>query len=152
MASTRWLKKAEALFDGEEQWVPPSERAIVSESAECESHLARLSRIREAVAASARVETIGEGQVPAFAAGIQEALDARPRSRRGLWAVASLSAAALILALALSSLFSKPVTPVTATEVEWVSTDLEGATVSDWYNAEDGVATVWVEVGEDDVW
>ena len=55
----------------------------------------------------------------------------------------------LLVALAVFSVFTGP-EPVTATEVEFVSTELEGATV-EVYNSENGVTTFWLTPAKDDI-
>lgn len=119
---------------------------------ECSAHRTFVERTRAAIAsASERVE-IGEAQMPAYLNTLREKTQGAPRSRRGLWAFASVATAALLAALSIVVVFSGTPEAVEAeTVVESVSTDIEGATARSFYG-EDGTAIVWVNVPDGDLW
>jgi anti-sigma factor RsiW len=148
MIDCRWTKYVEAWFDGE----PARARGVEAHLAECPKcaqRLEQLERVREGVIASRRRETISDNQFSAFMAGIRDGLEEAPApGRRRFWPAFSLAAAALLIALATFLILDTGPAPVRATEVESVSTDLEGAIVG--FAVEDGVTTVWVnDFGKD---
>lgn len=152
MDACRWMKQIEAYADGESGEETQAIEAHVGNCRLCADHLAQLRRIREGVSAVARRETIQDAQFPAFMRGIREGIESPPPAhRRGVFAILSFGMAALIVAVAAFAVFSGGPAPVKATEVESAYTDLEGATLNT-YNSEDGVTTIWVTVGKDDVW
>ena len=150
MKSCRWFKDVEALVDGEARNAPAVE-THVSDCPECAAHRDGLMKWREALAPAASVPVLSDQQFPAFMEGIKAGIhEPRPRSR-GIWALMSLAAAALVIAVATFSMFSAPSpAPVSANGVESVSTDIEGATVG-VENGENSVTTIWISIGEDDV-
>ncbi len=140
MAWEFWKRTIEADFDA-----APGHRekaaALMAQRPECVAHRARLEAMREGVRAVVRHETIDDAQFSAFMDGIREGLrEPAPRWGRA-WAAMSLTAAGIVAALALWSIFSGGAEPVSATEVEYVGTDVEDATV-DWYNSSNGVTTI----------
>ncbi len=148
MNSCRWMKRVEACFDG-----APADPAVERHTAACPvcaAHLEALRRMRAGVAAVAVRESVTDAQFPAFMRGIREGIERPERHHTGFWAVLSLTAAALIVAVATFAVFSGGTAPVRATEVESMSTDLQGAKV-DTYRSEEGVTTVWITMSKDDV-
>jgi anti-sigma factor RsiW len=123
----------------------------VSACPDCAAHRAGLLQWREALAPAALAPVLSDQQFPAFMEGIRAGIN-EPRPRvGGIWAMLSLAAAALVIAVATFSMFSAPTPdPVNANEVESVSTDIEGATVG-VENGENSVTTIWISIGEDDV-
>lgn len=150
MKSCRWFKEVEALVDGETRNTQAVE-THVSACPDCAAHRADLLLWREALAPATLAPILSDQQFPAFMEGIRAGIN-EPRPRvGGIWALMSLVAAALVIAVATFSMFSTPASaPVNANEVESVSTDIEGATVG-VENGENSVTTIWISVGEDDV-
>lgn len=148
----------ERWFDGEQPNDPQLESHI-EQCTTCQKHLAFLKTCRASLEALPETPTVDDAQMPAFLAGISESVHAPKRRHAGLWAMASVSAAALIVAVSMMSITSEGPTPVAAdTIVETYSTDIDGASVelfrtdSDtptiWLNASD-TPTVWLNVSED---
>jgi anti-sigma factor RsiW len=148
MSTCTWTKKIEAFVDGEMDDSAATE-AHLAECDICADHHATLLQLRAAVSSLSAAPTLSEEQFPAFMAGIQEGTERSGRRSGGIWTLMSLSAAALVIAIATFSIFTGP-GPVKANEVESVSTQIDGATV-DWENSDDGVTTIWISIGEDDV-
>ena len=147
MAECRWIRKVERWFDGESAESRAVERHVTACDV-CAAHLTRLRTIRKTVETVAARETIGDPQFPAFMDGIRGRVERPVRRRhRGFWALASLSAAALIVAVVTFTMLTGGPQEALATEVESCSTELEGATVGS-YSSEDGTATVWVSMPE----
>ncbi|MBW7864300.1 MAG: hypothetical protein GX580_10500 [Candidatus Hydrogenedens sp.] len=118
------------------------------------AYLDGLARLRGGVAAvTADTPEITDAQFSHFMAGIREQLDAparRPVWGR-VWTMASLAAAALLIAVAALSIFYHGPEQVSANKVESGTTEIDGATV-DWYDGKEGVTTVWVKTDEGDMW
>lgn len=150
MARCRWIYRVEQWFDGEAA-EPESIERHVETCAVCRAHLDQLRAMRTGVAAVNAREEIRDAQLPAFVAGIQERLTPPSRRHARLWALVSLSAAALIVALATFFVVTNGLGKVDATVVESCSSDIQGATVTS-YSSDNGVTTVWITVSEDDVW
>ena len=151
MTHCRWEKRIDAYFDGEYA-DPEGAQTHLENCAHCRDYLASLETVRQFVTATGdAAPAIQDAQMPAFMRGIQDGLDEAPaRSHKSLWAMLSLVTAALIIALATFSMFTGP-GPVKATEIESISTELEGATV-EWFDLDNGVTTVWINVSEEDLW
>ncbi len=119
-----------------------------------------LTLIREGARAARRRAEIADAQFPAFLNGIHARIAEEPSratafgrsfSRDRLWAVVSLTSAALIVALSAILVFSGETPDVRATTVvEEVSTDIDGASVH-WDTSDDGATVVWVEFAERDL-
>ncbi|MBI2435978.1 MAG: hypothetical protein HYV26_24240 [Candidatus Hydrogenedentes bacterium] len=140
MKTCGWMEKVEVYFDGEHGDAPGVE-AHVAQCHECAAYLKQLQVLRQGVAPLREVRGIEDAQFGAFMAGIREEIETPVRaSFGGLWAMVSLVAAALIVALAVFSMFTGP-QPVKATEVKSISTDLPGATI-DVKSADDGPTIV----------
>jgi len=149
MNSCHYTKKVEAYFDG----AASNEKEVRGHLAACPActaHLERLETLRAGTRALAQREVVGDGQFPAFMAGIQDGIGPRSRRPRGLLAAASLTLAAMVIAYATFMTFTGAATPVKATEVLFMDTDLEGATI-DWYDTDEGVTTVWVNPAKGDI-
>lgn len=144
-------KEMTALVDGENCYAPAD--TSVQETPEYQSYRDDMLRLREgAQQAAAKTPEISDGQMGAFMAGIREGIEQpAPRHAKGIWATASLVAAALVLVLSLLVIFHQPNEPVQATEVESVHTDLDGVSV-DCYDSPQGTTTVWVTMPENDLW
>jgi len=144
MTRCRWTREVEHWIDGE-RGDPAAVEKHVAACEPCAAYLADLDRVRQGVQIAAVREAITDAQLPAFMEGIRERLEPPARRHRGFWALASLSAAALVVALLAFSLLTGGPQEVLATEIESFNTELEGATVTS-YLSEDGTATVWVTV------
>lgn len=142
-------------------WEYDVERAFDRESdhddggasdAETKAYRRELELLRQGARTVARHERITDAQFPAFMAGINERIAEQPvRSHRGLWAFLSLASASLIVAVSTFVIIRGATPDATATVVEDVKTEIEGATVH-WETSDDGGATVWVEIAEGDLW
>lgn len=152
MSACKWSDRVERWFDGE---APPETSgeisAHVSECRICAGRIEQLRRLRDAAVAVARVDPIGDGQFPAFMRGVNEGLQQPHRGWGRVWALASLTAAALIAAISTFVIISDEPKKVDATVVESVTTDLEGATVQT-YEDEGGDTTIAVTMSKDDIW
>lgn len=119
-----------------------------------------LALIRDGARAARRQAEIADAQLPAFLDGIHARIAQEPSratvfgrsfSRDRLWAVVSLTSAALIVAISAVLVFSGETPDVRATTVvEEVSTDIDGASVH-WDTLDDGATVVWVEFADRDL-
>jgi len=113
MGKCRWSQRVERWFDGESR-EPESVAQHVAGCPQCAAMAARLQRFREGVhAVDVRAE-IASGQFPAFLEGIRQGIEAPRRRHTGVWALASVSAAALIVAVSLFAMFTGGPEPVEA--------------------------------------
>lgn len=141
----------ERYFDGDGS-VPGDFSEHLVGCRECSDYLEELRVLRRGVVAVRAELAIEDGRFPAFMAGVESELARPSRGWGGFLAVASVVTAALIMAVSTVVIFSGEVERVEAkTEVEYVGTDLVGATTTVNYS-EDGPATVWLNVPEDDMW
>lgn len=109
-------------------------------------------RYQEALAPLRERPHISDAQFPAFMDGIRQQLPGQRRPFGGRWALVSVAAAALVVAVSVFAVLnSAQPQDVRATVVEEATTEIEGARVV-WYPNEDGGATVWIEPAEGDVW
>lgn len=148
MKTCRWMQRVEALHDGIQD---AKAQAHLDRCGTCTAHLARLKRFSAAIATVRRDATIEDAQFNVFMAGIHEEIAPKPMWRRGFWAMTSLTTAALLIALSVWGVFRLGLEPHAMTEVEAMETELVGASL-DWVPADDGVATLWVNISEDDTW
>ena len=149
MDKCRWINAVERWFDGETSDAEPV-MAHVAACPVCAAHLAQLQTLRRGVAALVTHEEIADAQFPAFVTGIRQGLERPPYYRR-FWTFASVTAAALIVAVSALLMFTGGSKTVDATVVESCSTEVAGATVTS-YASENGVTTVRVEMSQDDLW
>lgn len=148
MKTCTWFKDVEALVDGEARNSSAVE-AHVTACPACAAHRESLVMWRHSLAPALATPVLSDRQFPAFMEGIKAGIhETRPRSG-GIWALMSLAAAALVIAVATFSMFTGP-GPVKANEVESVSTEIDGATVG-VENSENSVTTIWISIGKDDV-
>jgi anti-sigma factor RsiW len=150
MSNCRWLKQAERLFDQEGPHRPEVEQHVAGCS-QCRARLRALETLRRGVRQANASPHISDEQLPAFLAGVRHGLNKNEKRPGGIWALASLATAALIAAVSGWVIFAQHGEVQAGTEVESVSTDIENATI-DSYSNEDGTATVWVHVAEEDLW
>jgi anti-sigma factor RsiW len=118
---------------------------------ECAARVAQWRLLRDGAAAVGKRQAIGDGQFAAFIRGIHDRMGAPSRRYGGVWALVSITAAALIVAVAILLVLTNGPATVNATVVESCSSDIQGATVTS-YASENGVTTVCVTVAEDDIW
>lgn len=151
MFMRRKEKEMTALVDGEGRYAPMD--SSVLETPEYQTYRDDMMRLREgAQQAAAQTPEISDGQMGAFITGIREGIEQpAPSHVKGMWATASLVAAALVLVLSLLVIFNSPNEAVQATEVESAVTELDGAAV-DCYDSPQGTTTVWVTMPENDLW
>lgn len=140
MKPCQWFPKIERYLDDELQNTTATE-AHIQQCPHCAKHLSHLKKLRNAIRSSPDTHHIQDAQFPTFMQGIQQRKNAYTNPFKGWWALASLTAAAILVALATVSIFRPQDKPVNATEVESVSTELEGTTV-DWYESDD-IETLW---------
>jgi hypothetical protein len=146
MNRVSWKKQVARQFDGEHQSAPPDDDRAAA-------YRNDLQRLRAGAEATREQAEIGDSQFPAFYAGIRDSVGAeagRSRDHRR-WAMVSLAGAALVAAGSLWVLFGGDPAPAGATVVEEAHSELDGAEVH-WYASDDGNATVWVELAEEDMW
>lgn len=150
MDRCRRIREVERWFDGEIEENSELMQHIDS-CPVCSARLEQLRRHRDAVNAVKTPQEIADPQFPAFMEGIRERVESAPRRHGGVWALASVATAALIVAVsAFLVLTNGGPDKVEATVVESCSTEIEGATVTS-YASDNGVATVWVNVAQDDI-
>lgn len=152
MRECRWSERVERWFDGESS-EPDTIAQHVSECPACATAVKRLSLFRQGVKAVAVRQEIAPTQLPAFVEGIREGIERPARRRTGLWALLSLSAASLIVAVSLFAVFTGGPDPVVAqhTVVESASTEVEGATVKTQDSTDKKTAIIWVHRPQKDV-
>lgn len=145
MHKCRWTRQVERWFDGESRQ-PRDVAQHIDGCPACQAYARRLELFRAGAQAVAVRQEIASPQFPAFLEGIREGIEQPRRRHTGVWALASLMAASLIVAISLFAVFTGGPDPVGAehTVVESASTEMEGATV-EMQNSTDGSrAIVWV--------
>lgn len=148
MKSCSWIKRVEAYTDGQTAGGEAIE-AHLAECATCANHRDTILACRAAVRAEAPPLT--DEQFPAFMEGIRTGISQEPPRYRGFWALTSLAAAAMVIAVATFSILNGGAPePVSADGVESVSTEIDGATV-EWGDSGGGVTTIWISISEDDI-
>jgi len=152
MIDCRWTRRVEQWFDGESSEAAGVERHV-AECARCAARLETLRAVRQTVSTVASSPEIRDAQLPAFLEGIRErlAVETPRHGNRRLWALVSLSAAALVVAFSAFIVFGGKPARVDATVVESCTSEIQGATITT-YDSEQGVTTVWLTVAGDDVW
>ncbi len=121
---------------------------------ESDPDLKMYAEAMRAVRASVRdnaLPEIGDAQFRVFMDGVREGMAPQPRLQRSRWwPLFSLAAASFLISLSVFYIFWGDPVAVRATDVEEVSTELDGATM-DWYDNDDGVTTIWVNYSGDDL-
>ena len=112
------------------------------------AYVAEMQRIREGVRAVSEAPSISDVQFNAFMSGIREQIEA-PQSRRGVWALLSLSTAALLVALSVFVVFMSGHS-TTESVVEAATTQLPGATVNS-YATQNGTQVIRISTPSRDV-
>ena len=154
MRECRWIGKVEAYFDGETGQPPAEVLEHLGTCPACAAYHEALGAIRSGVLASNQVPEITDAQFGYFLDGVRSGISAQVPRRRPVWAMFSLAAAAVLIALAAFLVFTDfngPGRAVEATVVESAYSELQGATV-DVELEQDGGATVWVNNAPDDIW
>ena len=152
MFKCRWIYSVERWFDGQHP-EPERVRQHVETCSACARRLVELQELRAGVQGAVKREEIAEPQFPSFMQGIRDGIEVpRGRYHRGVWALASLTAAALIVAVAVFMVFTNGPSTVDATVVESCSSDIKGAVVES-YSSRNGVTTVWLKIpaAQDDI-
>ena len=151
MKTCRYEKDVERWFDGELDGAAAIQ-AHVDTCAACAETLELLRLTRQGVRAVSAEHEIADEHLPAYLDALRRRVEEPKRSYAGLWAFASIAAAALIVSFSTLVMFSDGPAPVEArTVIEDASTEIDGATTSSYYS-DDGTATVWVNVPEGDMW
>ncbi|HOE66841.1 MAG TPA: hypothetical protein PLO62_09980 [Candidatus Hydrogenedentes bacterium] len=153
MFTSRKKRAVEQWFDRQEGAEREESACGFSGDAELAGHLADIRRLREGVKAVAVRQQIADDQFGAFMAGIHERLtEQAPRRAPGMWALASMAAVVLLVAIsAVVVMMGKPAgVRAEQTEIEAYSTEIKGATVD--AQSDKDTATVWVNVPAGDVW
>lgn len=149
MKRRNWQHQVEQYRDGE----LPESGAIEAllDTPEGRAYDASLKALSAAARESMPRHHIADAQMPAFMAGIREGVEAPERGRRGFWAVASLSTAALIVAASVFSVIMLNSQDAVHSTVEAAQSEIEGVEI-DMYTDEDGTAVVWVSDSGSDAW
>lgn len=146
-------RQVERWFDGES----PNETLEVpaDAKAEADAYLKEMETIRDGLREAAPRPVIGDGQFPAFMSGIREGIEAGPRpARRSAWAVLSLAASALIVAVSILFILDgggngpHDVVSAAPTEVETASSEIDGVRI----DIDNETGTVWVSDPGGDLW
>jgi len=154
MSTCKFETDVERWFDGETTSLTNVE-AHIRECARCSETLELLKMTRQGVENLASNEEIADAQIPAFLDGIHEGIEGgTTTSYRSRWAFFSLAAAALVVTV--SSISVMPFSPdrvgaEVETEIESVTTDIEGATTESFHTDND-TPTVWVNLPDGDLW
>lgn len=139
----------ERWFDGESDTPLPNDAL----TPEARAHLRYLETVREGIESVRSRPEIRDEQFDVFMEGIRGRIGEGHPARggyRSFWALASVVAASLLVALSIMVIFTGGPSEVSArTEIGVVSTELD-ATV-DVETSEDG-STVWIEVTPKDLW
>lgn len=148
MGTCDYHEQVERWIDGECADAAGIEKHLTACPA-CRAYAEQAHRMREGVHAVTERATIADAQFPAFFDTIREGVNHPPR-RPARWALLSMTAAAIIVAISVVSIAfnvsNDPIQPVRA-EVEAVSTEIDGATTTTDYD-DDGTTTVWLNVPE----
>lgn len=148
MKTERDERNIEQWFDGE----AGEPDAALLERPDVRAYLEELQQLRDGAQSVAAPRTIDDAQFPAFMAGIREQLETAPRRRLGgFWALASVTAAALIVAVSVFLVLTGGGAANSPTVVEATSTGIEGALVESYSSDEGGTATVWITLPERDI-
>ena len=152
MSTCKYEIEIERWFDGESTSLPNVE-AHIEECTSCAQSLELLKLTRQGIESLSSSQEIGDAQIPAFLEGIHEGIHSSPKgTHRSRWAFLSLAAAAVIVTVSSISIIpSGPERVEAETEIESVSTDIEGATTES-FHTENYTPTVWVNMPDGDLW
>lgn len=143
------MKRIGARLDGETRY--SGKNAPDTQDEALKSYEDALLRFRQGAKQAARAPEISDTQFNAFMEGVREGIAAPAPRFTGLWTLASAATVALIILVSLLAFFAGGPEPVRATEVESVSTELQGVTIN-YYDNPQGVSTVKVTMPESDLW
>lgn len=149
MFKQRKKKQIGALLDGELRYGGAPSLYLADE--ELKGYHDAVLALRRGVASAAIAPEIADGQFNAFMQGIRDGIETPAPRHYGVWAAASLAAAALVLVFSALAFFTTGSEPVRAAEVESAITELEGVTIHSFDNQQ-GLPTVWVTMPESDLW
>ena len=136
------MKRVERWFDGELRELSDDDAAVFARP-ECQAYLESLHRMHEGIEAMAESQRIEDGQLGAFMAGIRDGVERRAPAMRRMLALASVTTAALIMAVSMYAVLRNAGGDKAHTVVEAATTEIEGAQVETYYS-DDGTATAWV--------
>lgn len=144
----RLQKEIARRFDGADL----GEAEVLATGQEARTYLEGLRELRRRAQLLPDTPQIADAQFPAFMDGVREGVDRATPGVWGhrIWAMLSLSAAALLVALSLFLVWNQA-GPVSASVVEKATTEIQGATVNA-YTSESGTAVVWVDSARVDLW
>lgn len=148
MKTCSWFNKVESHVDGESRDALAVESHVAGCPA-CAAHQKRLLAWRDALVPALATPVLSDQQFPSFMEGIKTGIHEAPPRTGGIWALMSLAAAALVIAVATFSMFTGP-GPARATEVESVSSDIDGATIK-VENSDGNLTTIKITIGGDDI-
>jgi anti-sigma factor RsiW len=150
MDKCRHIRAVEKWFDG----AAPNDGGLaahIESCAACAAHLQSLNAMRAGVKAALGKSPLQPPAFDPFMAAIRErTTEPQPHRRRALWALASVTTAALLVAASIFLVFTQE-QKADATVVESCSSDIEDATITS-YSSGNGVTTVCINVARDDVW
>ncbi len=149
MSTCRYLERVERWFDGEMAESQDLEKHVAGCSP-CAARLEELKTLRAAVDSARAREEIGDAQFPSFMQRIEEEIQSPKRRPVGLWALASVAAAAVVVAFSLLSIVSPGPEPLQAVSIEESSTDIDGATTESVYVNEE-TTMVWINLPDGDM-
>ena len=151
MKRPTWQERIEQYRDGELPDSETDELELMLEDSMHRDYDTALSSISAAAKDAMPRGVIADEQLPAFVAGIREGVEAPRRGHRGFWALASLSTAALIVALSVFSAIMLNSQDAVHSTVDAAASEIEGVEI-DTYMGEDGTAVVWVSDTGSDTW
>ncbi len=152
MKRPTWQERLERYRDGELGESDAQEVEAMLDAPAYRDYDASLAALSSAARESMPRSEIADAQLPAFMAGIREGVETPQRGHRGFWALASLSTAALIVALSVFSLIMLNSHDAVHTTVEAAASDIEGVEIDTYTDEEDGTAVVWVSDTGSDTW
>lgn len=149
MSTCQYLERIERWFDGEMAGSQDFEKHLAG-CPLCDARLEELKTLRDAVDSLRAREEISDAQFPSFMQSIEERIQPPKRRPVGLWALASVAVAAVVVAFSLISVVSPGPEPLQAVTIEESSTDIDGATTESVYVNEE-TAMVWINLPDGDM-
>jgi len=148
----KWQERLERYRDGESPEAEALDVEGLLEDPEYRDYDASLAALSASAREAMPRAAIADAQLPAFVAGIREGVETPERGHRGFWALASLSSAAMIVALSVFSVIMLKSQDAVHSTVEAAETAIEGAEIDTYTDEEDGTAVVWVSDTGSDTW
>ncbi len=149
MKTCEYIERVERWFDGEMAAAEEVEEHLAG-CPECTRGLKDLKTLRTAVESTKAYAEVSDAQFPSFMRGIEDGIELPKRRHVGAWALSSVLAAALVVALSLISIVSPGPEPLQAVTVEEASTEIEGATTESVYVNEE-TTMVWINLPDGDM-